>query len=92
MRSALPPGGPNWDQLERNLRGEALRPDSGGYDKAIMNRNSRYAGVRPAGVAIVARPQDIATAIAWALDNQVERVRRAPGGAAPARLLHDTGW
>jgi FAD/FMN-containing dehydrogenase len=79
MRSALPPGGPNWDQLERHLRGRLLRPDSRGYDKAIMIRNIRYAAVRPAGVAMVAGPQDIATAIAWALDNQVEMVTRSGG-------------
>lgn len=73
--------GPNWDQLERCLTGKLLRPDADAtaYARAIKIRNLRYASTRPAGVAMVADAKDVATAIAWARDNQVEMVSRSGG-------------
>lgn len=76
---AVLPAGPNWGQLERGLRGSLLRPRSSGYGTAIKIRNIRYASVRPAGVAMVSGAKDIATAIAWARDNEVEMVPRSGG-------------
>jgi FAD/FMN-containing dehydrogenase len=72
---------PNWDQLERTLKGKLLRPDgdSASYAKAIKIRNLRYASIRPAGVALAADAKDVATAIAWARDNGVELVARSGG-------------
>ncbi|MBL9141509.1 MAG: FAD-dependent oxidoreductase [Phycisphaerae bacterium] len=69
----------NWDQLERTLKGKLLRPDAEGYAEAIKIWNLRYASTRPAGVALVADAKDIATAIAWARDNEVELVTRSGG-------------
>ncbi len=70
---------PNWDQLERNLSGNLLRPDGAAYAEAIKIWNLRYASTRPAGVAMVANSKDIATAIAWARDNQVDLITRSGG-------------
>ena len=71
--------GPDWNQLERNLKGKLLRPDVDGYSEAIKIWNLRYASTRPAGVAMVADAKEMATAIAWAHDNQVEMVARSGG-------------
>jgi FAD/FMN-containing dehydrogenase len=71
--------GANWDQLGRTLKGNLLRPGDAGYDDVIKIRNLRYAGTHPAGVALVADAQDVATAIAWARDNHVEMVSRSGG-------------
>ena len=70
---------PDWDRLGRILKGKLLRPGDASYDEAIKIRNLRYAATRPAGVALVADAQDVATAIAWARDNQVEMVSRSGG-------------
>lgn len=70
---------PNWDQLQRALRGKLLRPDAEGYGDAIKIWNLRYATTRPAGVALVADAKDIATALKWAQDNHVEMVTRSGG-------------
>ena len=71
--------GPDWDQLDRVLRGKLLRPDDAGYADAIKIWNLRYASTRPAGVALVADAKDVAAAIAWARDNRVEMVARSGG-------------
>ena len=71
--------GPDWDQLGRILKGKLLRPGDSGYDDVIKIRNIRYAGTHPAGVALVADAQDVATAIAWARDNGVPMVSRSGG-------------
>jgi FAD/FMN-containing dehydrogenase len=71
--------GPNWDQLGRTLKGQLLRPGDAGYDEVIKIRNLRYAATHPAGVALVADAQDVATAIAWARDNKVAMVSRSGG-------------
>ena len=70
---------PNWDQLGRTLKGNLLRPGDAGYDDVIKIRNLRYAATQPAGVALVADAQDVATAIAWAQDNRVPMVSRSGG-------------
>jgi len=71
--------GPDWDQLGRILKGKLLRPGDCGYDDVIKIRNLRYAGTHPAGVALVADAQDVATAIAWTRDNGVPMVSRSGG-------------
>ena len=70
---------PDWDQLGRTLKGNLLRPGDAGYDDVIKIRNLRYAATQPAGVALVADAQDVATAIAWARDNRVPMVSRSGG-------------
>jgi FAD/FMN-containing dehydrogenase len=77
QRAANP--SPNWDQLRRTLKGKLLRPGDASYDEAIKIRNLRYAATRPAGVALVADAQDVATAIAWARDYRVAMVSRSGG-------------
>ncbi|CAN5516512.1 FAD-binding oxidoreductase [soil metagenome] len=90
-RSSKPlASGPKWDQLERSLTGKLLRPEADGYSETIKIWNLRYAATRPAAVALVADAKDIATAIAWARDNQVEMVTRS-GGHSYAGYSTTTG-
>lgn len=77
--SAAAAGNPNWDQLDRTIKGELLRPHAPGYSEAIKIRNARYASTRPAGVALVTNAGDVRTAIKWARDNEVEMVTRSGG-------------
>lgn len=44
-----------------------------------MPLNQRFAGVRPAGVAVCATPEDVAHALAWSRDNGLPCVPRSGG-------------
>ena len=57
---------PDWTALARQLRGPLLRPGDRGYAAASLPYNKRYAGIRPAGVALCTDTADVQAALRWA--------------------------
>jgi FAD/FMN-containing dehydrogenase len=67
-RTARPGAGPtpgDWAGLARDLSGRLVRPGDAGYTVARRLFDPRFDGIRPAGVAYVASPHDVATCLAF---------------------------
>lgn len=73
------PGDDAWAQLGRALRGGLYRPGDPPYSQLALPFNLRWSDVKPAGIAQVADAADVATAIGWARDHDVELVARSGG-------------
>jgi FAD/FMN-containing dehydrogenase len=78
-RAVARPRPPDWAALRRRLRGPLLRPGDTGYTVSSVPYNKRYAGVRPAGVALCADAADVATAVGWARHYGVPFAARSGG-------------
>src|SRR5581483_3872428 len=61
------------------LNGRLVRPGGQGYAALDRPSNLRYADIHPRGIAVVAGPQDVRTAIEWSRDHEVRVVPRAGG-------------
>jgi FAD/FMN-containing dehydrogenase len=70
---------PDWDRLAARLRGRLLRPGDRGYAAAGTPYNRRYAGIRPAGVALCADAADVAACLTWAQQEHVPFTARSGG-------------
>jgi FAD/FMN-containing dehydrogenase len=70
---------PRWDELSAKLGRKLVRPGDRGYLRISRPLNLRYAGVRPGGVAVCSRVQDVRTAVAWAHENGVPVAVRSGG-------------
>ena len=73
------PSDRDWERLARQLQGRLIRPGGAQYEALNRPSNSRYAGVQPQGIAVVAGAEDVRTCILWARDHEVEVVPRAGG-------------
>lgn len=71
-----------WHQLERHLRGGLLRPGSAAYDEGRRVENPRWQA-RPLALARVADAADVATALRFAHDHDVEVAIRSGGHSYP---------
>jgi FAD/FMN-containing dehydrogenase len=72
-------GPPDWAGLARGLSGTLLRPGQGGYDGARRLFDPRYDAVRPAAVALVAAPADVAECVAFAAKYRLPITARSGG-------------
>lgn len=54
-----------WAELAGRLRGWLLRPGDAMYPAAAIVNAARYAGTRPAGIAVCVTPADAAACVAW---------------------------
>lgn len=77
--SPTPGSGSAWDALASDLQGTLLRPGDSGYVHAVQIRNILYQDTLPAGVAVVANAQDIATCIGWAREEGIPFTTRSGG-------------
>jgi FAD/FMN-containing dehydrogenase len=68
-----------WAALATRLKGPLIRPDHPRYRFLATPRNLRYAAMMPAGVALCADADDVATAIRWARDTGVPFAIRGGG-------------
>jgi FAD/FMN-containing dehydrogenase len=73
------PSDRDWERLSRQLQGRLIRPGGAQYEALNRPSNTRYAHVRPQGIAVVAGAEDVRTCILWARDHDVEVVPRAGG-------------
>jgi FAD binding domain/Berberine and berberine like len=74
------PSDADWERLARRLRGGRLvRPGDAPYASLRLPFNLRYAYIRPAGIAVCTRAEDIRQAILWARDHDVSIAARAGG-------------
>ncbi|GAA4889035.1 FAD-binding oxidoreductase [Streptomyces coeruleoprunus] len=82
------PGAPraaDWAALARGLDGSLVRPGDRDYDAARTLFNPRFDGVRPAGVAYCAGPQDVRECLEFARRHKVPVAVRSGGHSY-------TGW
>jgi FAD/FMN-containing dehydrogenase len=77
--AALGTSRPRWNELAAKLRHKLVRPGDRGYLQISRPLNLRYAGIRPGGVAVCSRVQDVRTAVAWAHENGVPVAVRSGG-------------
>jgi FAD/FMN-containing dehydrogenase len=70
---------PDWEALERQLKGRLVRPDDARYAQVSRPYNARYANVHPGGVALCAGARDVRASILWARDNDVPLAVRSGG-------------
>jgi FAD/FMN-containing dehydrogenase len=70
---------PRWDELAAKLGRKLVRPGDRGYLQISRPLNLRYAGVRPGGVVLCSRVQDVRTAVRWAHENGVPVAVRSGG-------------
>ncbi|MFF9869411.1 FAD-binding oxidoreductase [Streptomyces sp. NPDC013953] len=75
----------DWAALARSLDGSLLRPGDRDYDAARTLFNPRFDGVRPAGVAYCARPEDVRSCLEFARRHRVPVAVRSGGHSY-------TGW
>ncbi|MEY2680489.1 MAG: hypothetical protein RL661_720, partial [Pseudomonadota bacterium] len=68
-----------WAALATQLKGPLIRPNHPRYRFLATPRNLRYAAMMPAGVALCADAEDVATAIQWARDTGVPFAIRGGG-------------
>lgn len=68
-----------WRALERSLDGELLRPDAAGYAEASRLFNRRFDDVRPAAVAFVTSPADVAECLRFAQAHGIPPAVRSGG-------------
>ncbi|MFF7728656.1 FAD-binding oxidoreductase [Streptomyces sp. NPDC008001] len=60
------PGTADWTALGKSLSGGLVRPGDADYTAARQLYNTRFDGLRPAGIAYVARVQDVRECLAFA--------------------------
>jgi FAD/FMN-containing dehydrogenase len=77
------PSAADWRQLARSVSGSLARPGSTTYDTVRLTQNPRYDGARPLAVLSVARPGDVATALAFAQDHGLPIAIRSGGHSYP---------
>ena len=68
-----------WGALASRLRGPLIRPGHPRYRSLATPRNLRYSALMPAGVALCADAEDVATAIRWARDTGMPFAIRGGG-------------
>jgi len=74
-----PVGPPDWAALARGLSGSLLRPGQGGYDGARQLFDPRHDAIRPAAVAVVRTPADVAECVRFAARYRVPVTARSGG-------------
>ncbi len=74
-----PLGDAAWADLAGRLRGWLLRPGDAMYPAAAVINAARYAGTRPAGIAVCVAPEDAAACIDWVRENGVPFAVRSGG-------------
>ncbi|MBV8491426.1 MAG: FAD-binding oxidoreductase [Candidatus Eremiobacteraeota bacterium] len=77
--ATVAPPGNAWNELARMLSGELLLPGSANFATLALPNNLRYAGVRPAGIALCANASDVGTSLLWAQAHGVPLVARSGG-------------
>ncbi|MEU0394942.1 FAD-binding oxidoreductase [Streptomyces sp. NPDC006208] len=78
-RAPRPPRAGDWAALGRGLDGTLVRPGARDYDAARKLFNPRFDGVRPAGIAYCARPEDVRSCLEFARRHQVPVAVRSGG-------------
>ncbi|MEJ8660855.1 MULTISPECIES: FAD-binding oxidoreductase [Streptomyces] len=78
-RAPAAPRAGDWTALARGLDGTLVRPGSRDYDTARTLFNPRFDGVRPAGIAYCARPEDVRSCLEFARRHQVPVAVRSGG-------------
>jgi FAD/FMN-containing dehydrogenase len=68
-----------WDDLAKRLGGWLLRPGDAMYPAATIINATRYAGTRPAGIAVCTSPADVVACVTWARDTGVPFAVRSGG-------------
>ncbi|UZR29653.1 FAD-binding oxidoreductase [Methylococcus mesophilus] len=75
-----PQAPPNaWKKLKRNLSGQLVRHGQFGYTRLSMPNNVRYRGIKPAGVAVCATAEDVATCLKWCQQENMPLAIRGGG-------------
>ncbi|MEU2434211.1 FAD-binding oxidoreductase [Streptomyces sp. NPDC007861] len=69
----------DWTALARGLDGTLVRPGSRDYDTARTLFNPRFDGLRPAGIAYCARPEDVSSCLEFARRHRVPVAVRSGG-------------
>ncbi len=72
-------GPPPWQELQASLAGRLVRPDDATYLSGIQLYDSRYDGVRPAGLAYCANPTDVQRCVGFARDHGIPVAMRSGG-------------
>ncbi|MFD7609363.1 FAD-binding oxidoreductase [Streptomyces sp. NPDC059828] len=78
-RAPRPPRAGDWTALARGLDGTLIRPGARDYDTARTLFNPRFDGIRPAGVAYCARPEDVRSCLEFARRHEVPVAVRSGG-------------
>jgi FAD/FMN-containing dehydrogenase len=84
------PSDKDWQRLARQLQGRLVRPGGAEYETLNRPSNTRYADVKPQGIAVVTGAEDVRRSILWAREHDVEVVPRA-GGHSYAGYSSTTG-
>ncbi|MFF7331152.1 FAD-binding protein [Streptomyces sp. NPDC008150] len=69
----------DWSALGHGLDGQLVRPGDTGWDTARLLYNTRFDGLRPAGVVYAAHPDDVRTALAYARAHGIRTAIRNGG-------------
>lgn len=78
-----PLGNAAWDDLAARLRGRLLRPGDAMYPAASAINATRYAGTRPAGIAVCVAPADAVACVTWVREHGVPFAVRSGGTPTP---------
>ncbi|MFE7773370.1 FAD-binding oxidoreductase [Streptomyces sp. NPDC057445] len=78
-RASRPPRAGDWSALAGELDGTLVRPGNRDYDVARKLFNPRFDGLRPAGIAYCARPEDVRSCLEFARRHQVPVAVRSGG-------------
>ena len=73
----------DWSRLRRSVQGRLVLPSDRGYDRVRLTQNPRYDGQRPLAVLSVANGKDVATALAFAQDQDIPVAVRSGGHSYP---------
>jgi FAD/FMN-containing dehydrogenase len=73
------PSDKDWERLAKQLQGRLVRPGGAEYETLNRPSNTRYAHVKPQGIAVVAGAEDVRRSILWAGEHDVQVVPRAGG-------------
>ncbi|HVT70668.1 MAG TPA: FAD-binding oxidoreductase, partial [Trebonia sp.] len=76
---ASAPAAADWAALATDLSGTLVRPGDAGYATARLLFDPRFDGLRPAGIAYVKNPHDVATCLAFARRYGVPFAARSGG-------------
>jgi hypothetical protein len=68
-----------WAELAKQLQGRLLRPNDAMYPAAAIINAARYAGTRPAGIAVCTTPADAAACVKWVRANGIPFAVRSGG-------------
>jgi len=79
-----------WSAFGRSLSGRLVRPSDAGYLTDVQLYDSRFDGVRPAGIAYCASPTDVQRSIAFARGHDLPFAARS-GGHSYAGYSTSTG-